>query len=476
MNILKSIFISMLSIAMLVSCALAPNDKQSALVVPKKTRSGVAWTSKGADLSYRRWWLQAHDPVLNQLIDEALNNNNQIQAAKSTIVQAQAQLKAAHLAWLPSLDLAASGYGGKGWDTQFTPEASALQGVAPPNQSNLRLHGSYLGFVPSYSLNVLSNSQYTRYARAAVAWQKASYQATRLSIIGQVSGSYFMLLGQNQQLAEQKALIQHLHKLKALEAIRHQDGASDLSATSTIDQELAANTAQLATIENSIAHIENAINLLINHNPAAVPHHRSLNNISITRLVPKEVPSSVLENRPDITMAYAQLIVARANIGITAAELFPGISLTGLLGRPSLELTHLLSLSTGLGAAQIAASIPLIKASAYQKVKAAKAERDKAFFNYLHTLRSALIDVDNSLMRLKKSSDAYARQNQALQAAEQYYRINLSRYQSGAQDFRGVANALINLDKAKIGVTMAKMEQMNSLVEAYQALGGGYQE
>jgi len=306
------------------------------------------------------WWEKMQDPVLNQLIKEALTNNNQILIAQANILQAQAQLKEAHYAWLPTLSVTGSGFLGRGWDSHLTPQGALAQSSALSNIGNLKIHGNYRGFVPSYSLNILENINSDKYAKASLETQRATYLSTRLSIISQISGSYFTFLGQRQQLSDQTQLIRHLKRLHHLESVRFKDGASDLSTITSLDQQISNNQANLTSIENSISQVENTIQLLINHNPGSIMTHGTINKLSIHGLIPSSLPSAVLKNRPDILIAVERLKMADASIGTAYANFFPTISLTGLIGGSSVELVNLLKLSTGLGVAQTIASMPIL--------------------------------------------------------------------------------------------------------------------
>lgn len=459
---------------LLVGCTAWSPHAPLELSSPKTTRSGLKIVSQSVDLSRVVWWKKMHDRALNDLIKQALVNNNQIETAKANVLQAQAAFKEAQFAWLPTLGASGNGLAGGGWDTQFTPQGVLAQSSTLSKLGSIHFRGYYAGFVPSYSLNILANINTNKFARASLNMQRAVYQSTRLSIISQTSGSYFMLLGQKEQLSEQSQLIHDLKTRRRLEWIRYKQGASDLSAVTEIDQQIANNEASLTSIENSIAQLENAIQVLINRNPGPIITHGHMKALSVRGLIPSNLPSEVLKNRPDIMMAQENLNMAESNIGTAYSNFFPTISLTGLLGGASLELSHLLTLSTGVWLAQAAASMPLLNGRYYEQIKGANAGYKAACFSYIQTLRLAFADVDNSLTHNQKLQDAYGHQLVALQASNRAYRLVLARYKAGATDYREVVNAKLNLDYAKLNLNLAKMQQLDSIVEVYQALAGGY--
>ena len=463
-----------ISILLLGGCTTTPPRPPSDLAAPTTTRSGVKIITSQHDLRQMQWWERMHDPILNQLICEALANNNQLLAAQANVIQAQAQLKEARFAWLPTLNASGDGFFGGGWDSHFSPEGPLARLPGATRTGNIHFRGYFGGFVPKYTLNFLQNVYKNKAANASLAMQNATYLSTRLSVISQVTGAYFMFLGQRQQLNEQLQYIQDLKKVRQLEWVRYRDGASDLTNVTNLDQQIVTNEANVHSLENSLAQVENSIQILLNRNPGPLLKHGKMNALSVKKLIPARLPSAVLKNRPDIMMSLHNLHMTEANIGTAYSNFFPTISLTTLFGSSSIELAHLLSLSTGLWLIEGAASMPLLNGVSYQQIKEAKAGYLAAYYNYVQTLRSAFADVDNSLTNQQKMNAMYLNQRQALQAAEKLYHLALARYQAGAKDYRDVANAKLTVDTAKINVTLAKMQQLDSIVQVYQALAAGY--
>ncbi len=463
-----------ISILLLVGCAALPPSMHKDITPPHQTRSGLKISNQARDLSQLKWWKKLHDPVLNQLITEALAHNNQIKTAQANILQAEASLKAAHFAWLPTLSVAANGFIGETVDTHFTPRGFLAQNPALAHMGNLHFKGYNSGFVPSYSLNILKNIYSDKLAQSTLTMQTAAYQSMRLSTISQISGAYFMLLGQREQCSLQIQLTHDLKKIRHLEFIRYHDGANDLSTVTQIDKQIANNKANLTSIKSSISQLENAIHILLNQNPGPIATQGKINRLSVDKLIPANVPSLVLKNRPDVVMAESNLKISLANLGIAYSQFFPSISLTSSIGGASLDLSHLLKLNTGLLVAEAAASMPLLNGVAYEQVNAAKASTQAAYFTYVQTLRTVFADVDDSLTNQQQKNEAYHDQLTALHAAQSTYNLAKARYDAGAKDQREVLNAKLTLDYAKLDANTAKMQQLDSVVEVYQALAGGY--
>lgn len=441
---------------------------------PKSTRSGVKYVNDETVLSQIAWWKKLKDPELDQLIYQALSSNYQIQSSYATIEQAQAQLKAAQYAWIPTLDGSASGFAGRTWNTHITPQGQLAKTPLFSSLSNLRFKEYNAGFVPGYTVNILNNINNIKAAQASLDLQKAQTQATKLGIISQMSGAYFMLLSQREQLAIEKTLCHDLKKLRQLEQVRFQKGASDLETLTNLDQQLAQEETKIPQIENVVAQSENTIHFLLNGNPGPISTSRTLLSLNLDNLIPKHLPSSVLKNRPDIMIALNNVKIAYSQIGVAYSVFFPTISLTGLVGGTSVDLSHLLKLSTNIWIAQAAASMKIFNASSYQNIKSAKANFKATYFDYLETLHAAFADVDNALMTEQKSRLSYLQTHRGYLAAKKGYAIALAQYKAGAKDYRNVVNAKINLDRSMLSLVQEKAQLLDGMIQVYSAVAGGY--
>lgn len=463
----------LLTILLTNCCKTCLVHQKKAETYPLSTRSGIPYVENQLNLSHFAWWKKLKDPTLNQLIVHALACNNQIKSAKQTIKQAQAQLKAAQYAWIPTLDATVDGFSGRTWNSHIKPEGPLAKNTLRSNNFNPRFQGYFTGFVPGYTVNILNNISTINASKASLAIQQAQKQATQLSIISQISGTYFMLLGQREQLVLHQLLSKDLRALRQLEQIRFKNGASDLETLMRIDQQIAQEEAQIPQIETVVAQSENTINLLLNKNPGPVSTHNNIMALQLNHLIPRAIPSYVLKNRPDIMIALNNLKLAYAELGIAYSAFFPTISLTGLLGKTSLDLTNLLNISTNIWIAQAAASTKVLNPSAYQNVKAAKAGFYAINYEYLHTLRSVFADVDNNLTQEQQNNKSYLHIQKGYLAAKKSYHIAAIQYKEGATDYRTVINAKINLDQTQLRLVQEKAQLLDSMVQLYNALGGG---
>lgn len=448
------------------------NDKP--VNYPKVTRSSVSYIDDNADLSKIAWWGKLNSPELNQLISKALRSNNKIKSSYATIEQAQAQLKSAQYAWLPTFNASANGFTGGTWNTHATQGPVPATNPFFANFSNQRFHGYYTGFAPQYNLNILANISNVKAAKGALAVEQAQSQLTKLGIISQMSGTYFMLISQREQLLAEKTLISDYKKLRQLERVRYAKGASNIETVINVSQQIAQEDVKIPQIESVIAQSENTIHLLLNQNPGPVITHRRLYSFNVNKLIPKNLPSSVLKNRPDIMIALNNVKIACAQVGIAYSAFFPSLSLTSLLGNASIDLRNLLKLSTNLWVVEASGVTKILDASSYQNIKAARADFKATYYNYLETLRSSFADVDNNLTNTYKNKLAYLQTEKAYKAAQKAYSIALTQYKAGATDYRNVMNFKINLDKSQLSLIQEKAQLLDNIVQVYNAVAGGY--
>jgi NodT family efflux transporter outer membrane factor (OMF) lipoprotein len=439
---------------------------------PTQTRSGIHYSATG-DLSKIAWWKKLHDPMLDHLLIDALATNYQIKTARANVLQAQAQLKAAQYSWIPTLDASANGFTGGTWNTNIVPSGPLANSPLFSNINNLRFRGYYAGFMPGYTVNILNNIYNVKSAKASLEAEHMQLLASKLAIISQMSGAYFMLLSQKQQLEVQKTLLKDLQEMRHLEQIRYKDGASDSEIIISMDQEIAQEAIKIPQIEQVVAQTENTIHLLLNQNPGPITTDKTLFDLNTNNLIPKNIPSSVLKNRPDIIIALDNVAIANAQVGIAYSAFFPNISLTGLVGKTSLDLTNLLKLGANFWLGQAYPSMKVLNASAYQKVKANKAGCYATYYEYLQTLRSAFKDVDDSVTNELKMRSAYRLAERSYQAAKESYNIAKTQYQQGGKDYRTVVNAKVNLDRNQLILIQEKAQLLDGSVQLYVALAGG---
>ncbi|MEY4504703.1 MAG: hypothetical protein RL154_999 [Pseudomonadota bacterium] len=470
---MKRYLYAFFTISLFAGCGITKYETPK-IDAPKATKSGVKYSLDDANLTQDAWWTKFNDEVLNQLVNDALKNNNQILAAKANIDVATSKLKSSELSWLPTLAASGSAFSGSTIGSAITPKSAFGKTISQAGQSQTTFSGYEGGFVPSYSVNILANLSKTEIAKASLEMQIATLNAVTLSVISQTVGSYFMLLGQQNQLKLQKEIVADLEKLKALEIIRSQNGKGDMQLLARLDAQILDAIAVLPQIKKAISQTQNAIMVLLGKNPDILLTSADINGLSTKNIVPPNIPSSVLKNRPDIIMAEAKLKTAYANLNLANSVFFPTISLTGILGGASMALSNLFTLGTGFWALQAAASMPILNDSSFEDIKTAENGKYVAYYEYMQSVKAAFANVDDALNNYEQNVLSCNNHLNSVYASQKAYKIALSKYEAGAKDYRYAINQKLELDNEMINLNFAKMAELDAVVGVYQALAGGY--
>ena len=378
------------------------------------------------------------------------------------------------MGWVPTMSLGAVGFTGQAFNPGYnnTSGNSMLSGANLNNPQNF--DGYAAGFIPSYSLNVFSQIKQQEIGKLNLEKQQQMVNATRLTIISQVAVSYFNLLGLTEQLQLQQKLLQDTEELRRYTQIKYNSGSIAETNLVALDQYINDIQTKLPQIKNSITQTENALLVLTNNNPGKLKLNRKFSQISSGQIIPANLPSQVLKDRPDVALAEYQLQIANANIGAVTSQFFPTINLTGMLGQGTLQLSNLFNAGADFWAAQLGAAMPLLNLGLYAEIDKSKGQYYSAYYNYVQTVRNAFAQTDNSLTNYGNLQQVARYQQQSYDNATKLHNLALSQYKHGSSAYSDTLGYQLNIDYVLANQNQNKIEQLNALVSVYQALGGGY--
>ena len=452
---------------------LGPSYQQPQLNAPVNWAHAPIAITRAESVAAMAWWKKFNDPQLNQLIESALSNNNNLQIAIGNSLQAKAALSKIQMGWVPTMSLGAIGFTGQA----FNPGYSNTSGNSMLNGGNLNnpqnFDGYAAGFIPSYSLNIFSQIKQQELAKLNVELQQQAINATRLTIISQVSVSYFNLLGLTEQLRLQQQLLHDAQELRRYNQIQYNSGSVAETNLVALDQYINDIQAKLPQLKNSLTQAENALQILTNNNPGTIKLQSTFAALKDQQIIPANLPSQVLKERPDVAIAEYQLQIANANIGAVTAQFFPTINLTGMLGQGSLQLSNLFNAGGDFWAAQVGAAMPLLNLGLYADIDKAKGGYYSAYYNYIQTVRNAFAQTDNALTTYNNWQEVSNHQNQALTNAKRLLTLAQNQYRMGASSYSDTLGYQLNIDYVLANLNQTKIEQLNALISVYQALGGG---
>ena len=458
---------------MVIGCTVGPNYKRPAVDVPGSYRQAlapdVAPASPSPSIADEQWSAIFQDATLQRLVQEALANNLDLRIAAQRVLQAQAQVGITRSQQLPSVSAGGSYTAIQipsslaGTNSNGTPANSFFNGGGPSAAAswNLDFWGLY--------------RRQTEAARAELLASEWGQRATRTALVQGVAEAYFELRSLDAQAAITentiKARQDSLHLTQALE--RH--GAGSLADVRQAEELLHAAQANLPDLRRQIAIQENAISILLGHNPESIDRGLPIEEQPHPQEIPVGVPSELLQRRPDIEQAEAKLIAANARIGVARAQYFPQISLTSLGGAASSQLNSIFSGPNAYWYAAGSISQPIFEGGRIRSnYRLSQAQEQEMLLQYQKTILNALRDVSNSLVSYKETRERREEQSEQVKSAADAVRLARLRYSGGNTSYLEVLTTDTDLYSAQLVLAQAQEQEAASLVQLYAALGGGW--
>lgn len=362
-------FVSLL-LTVLFGCAVGPNYKRPQTNPPQSFRGGAETvTNSFGDLP---WWSVFRDDALQELIRTSLTNNYDLRIAVTRVEQARAIAQESQAAFFPQVTYEAQAERGKNSANGF-PTASGKTAGIYALTANASWEIDLWGRIRR--LNESARAQYLA--------SREAQRDVRISIISQTAQAYFQLLALDADLRiAQEATNAFAGSVKIFSE-RLQHGVASRLETSAAEAALATAAAQIPDLERQIAQQEDLINVLIGKYTGPVPRNDSSLEKLLAPDVPAGLPSALLERRPDVREAEQQLRAANAQVGVAIANYFPQLSLTGLFGRVSPELSAITGGAANAWSWGANLTGPIFEGGAYAaQLHQAKAARQQYWLQY----------------------------------------------------------------------------------------------
>jgi multidrug efflux system outer membrane protein len=450
-------------VAVLAGCTLGPDYKRPDVKSPAAFQYEPKEAAATADT---QWWRQFQDPVLDQLIAEALQHNTNVQIAAANVEQAAAVLTQTRSQLFPGV-----GYGVTGQRERSVEPAFAALIPNYPNPSS----AYQAALQASWEIDLWGRIR--RQSEAAYANVLATDEARRgviLTLVANVANGYLQLRGLDAQLAVAKKTLQTYKESVDLFTLQFQYGQVSMMNVAQAQSQYETAAAQIPLLESQIAQTQNSLAVLIGRDPGPIARGKSVDDLKLPQ-VPAGVPSTLLERRPDLLQAEQQLIAANAQIGAAKALYFPTISLTGAFGSASADLSKLFS-----GPARVwnySGSVvgPIFSFGAVSgQVAQAEAAQNAALLNYQLSIRNAFADVDNALVANQMLREQLDAQIKLVAALQQYSDLARLQYDGGYTSYSTVLQAEQALFPAELNLASVRAQMFASAVNIYKSMGGGW--
>ena len=467
--------------ALLTGCAVGPDftppaapkvksytarPLKAAVATPGVTGGAAQHFSKAADIP-DDWWTLFHSKPLNALIRQSLKNNPDLKAARAALTVAREDVLAQRGTYYPNVAV--------GFSAGRQRQPYVLAPVPNNNDDLFDLFTPQLSI--AYSPDVFGLN------RRSVESLQAQAEATRFQMIAAWTTLTSNVVVTAVQQAALRAQVDATHQLvdintKMLKILRYQYQKGYVSRIDLAAQEsqLAQVTATLPPLIKQLAQQRHLLATLVGKFPGDAPADAiTLSSLHLPGDLPLSLPSRLVEQRPDVRQARANLHAASAAIGIAEANRFPNVQLTANLGSTALVYSNLFKSGTGFWGLAAAITQPLFEGGQLMhQERAAKAAYVEAAEQYRSTVLTAFQNVADTLTAL----DQDARELQAAAAADQAAKKTLDLVQLQAHDGYADPLQLLNAEQsfqqARLNLVQAEAERFADTAALYQALGGGW--
>ncbi len=452
---------------LLAGCMVGPNYKRPSVPAPSQFRGGPAHPAPASIAETKAADLFADD-TLRQLIAGALGNNFDLRIAAERVEQARAAYGIARANLLPTLALQA----------QFTGARGSSVGAARflPRGTNIATSYTQGGLLFAWELDLWGRiRRQNEAARARYLATEEVRHGVMLSLASEVMDTYFGLREQDLELEISRKTGMLAADSLRLVRVRHDRGAATALDVHQAEQLLYISTSQVARARRQIGLAEDALSMLMGNVPGEIPRGKTLEEIALPPEIPAGLPSSLLERRPDIRRSEDDLIAANAEIGAARALLFPTVSLTGLYGAQARGLSNLISGPARLQNFGPSALLPIFHAGLRSGIRLTEAQQREALLSYQKTIYEALREASDALIAHDQTREQRLEQEKLVVALAETVRLSTLRYQGGLDSYLQVLDAQRNLFTGQLNLAQLRLLEIESIVQIYRALGGGWQ-
>ncbi|MCF6404659.1 efflux transporter outer membrane subunit [Chitinophaga filiformis] len=429
------------------------------------------------NIAKMKWKEYFTDPYLAALIDTALKNNQELNITLEEIEIARNEIRARKGEYLPFVGV--RGAAGVEKVGRYTSQGAgdATTDIEPGKEMPDPLPDFLLGAYATWEVDIwhkLHNAKKAAVTRYLSTVEGRNFIVTTL--IAEIANSYYELLALDNQLGIVKQNIDILNN--ALEVVKLQKEATRVTelAVRKFEAEVLNTKSLQYDIQQKITETENRINFLLGRYPQPIQRNLQTFDSPMPEIIHSGIPSQLLANRPDIKQAELDLAASKLDIKVARAQFYPSLGISASFGYNAFNPTYLFrtpkSLMYSLAGDLIA---PLVNKNAIKANYAtANAKQVQAAYNYERTILNAYVEVANQLIKIGNLAKSYDLKSKQVQTLSESIAISNSLFQSARADYMEVLLTQRDALESKFELIETKKQQLNAMVNVYQALGGGW--
>ena len=464
----------------LAGCAVGPDyhrpdapavDRYTAQPLPAATASARAADGDAQRFLQGRevpaqWWAAFGNAELSRRVNAALAHSPTIASAQAALRQAQETANAVRGGLFPAVDAAAGGTR----ERQSATASGTAGGRGPFTVYNASVS-------VGYTLDLFGGVRRGIEAQLAQAdYQRAQLDTTYLTLAANVVTASLREASLREQIRATEQIVDWQRKTLDIADQQQQIGAKSLSDTLAARTQLATTEATLPPLRAQLAATRNQLATYLGTTPAELAlSPLTLDAIRLPQDIPVSLPSTLVDQRPDIRAASAQLHAASAGVGVATAAMLPQITLSASAGSQALSGGDLFSAGSGAWSLGLGLTQPLFHGGELlHKKRAAQAGLDKALADWKQTVLVAFQNVADALQALQFDAQGLAAQAVAESAATQQLQLTRRQYQLGSTGYINLLDAQRSYQQARIGLIQARAARLADTAALYAALGGGW--
>lgn len=425
------------------------------------TARALASDEAPGDLS--RWWQRLDDPLLSELVDEALRSSPDLRSAQARLREARARRTVAASARFPDV----------------TASATASRSESSEEAGSGATRNFYsAGFDANWEVDVFGGvRRAVEAADADLAASRADLEATRVSLAAEVALNYVEVRAQQVLLDVARANLATQSETLQLTDWRAQAG---LVSSQDVEQARASREqtrAQIPVLETSLAAAEHTLDILLGLPPGTL-HGRLAAPAGLPAAparIAAGIPADTLRQRPDVRAAERALAAQTARVGVAEAARYPAFRLSGSIGLEALTVGALDN--SGATASSLLAGLtaPIFDAGRLRaQVEIQDAAREQTLVAYEQAVLRALQEVENALVELARNRERGEALENAVDAARNAAVLARQRYGAGLIDFQSVLDSERSLLVLEESLARNRASGVQALIRLYKALGGGW--